>query len=275
MALAGPVLGHLDPEFLRMLDDTNDRLRRVFATSNALTLPVSGTGSAGHGGLVRELRAARPTRSWSGSTASSASGCARWRVATAPTSSVSTPHGASRSTRSGSWPPTRRPRSSPWCTPRRRRGCATTSRHSEGQGRRTAAGGHGHLPGGHRGRGRRVGGGHRVQRHAEVPGCPARSRAPDRLAAGLGPARRATVELVPRPQPPGALRQRRLRRAGVPPHGPGGHGGRPACRPGGPARRGPRGRAGRVTPSAAGCSRTGWSASGSSCSSRPTTGCRS
>ena len=47
MALAGPVLGHLDPEFLAILDETNDRLRRVFATSNALTLPVSGTGSAG------------------------------------------------------------------------------------------------------------------------------------------------------------------------------------------------------------------------------------
>src|SRR5271170_7537473 len=47
MALAGPVLGHLDPQFLGLLDDTNDRLRRVFATSNALTLPVSGTGSAG------------------------------------------------------------------------------------------------------------------------------------------------------------------------------------------------------------------------------------
>jgi alanine-glyoxylate transaminase/serine-glyoxylate transaminase/serine-pyruvate transaminase len=47
MALAGPVLGHLDPQFLRLLDDTNDRLRHVFATSNALTLPVSGTGSAG------------------------------------------------------------------------------------------------------------------------------------------------------------------------------------------------------------------------------------
>jgi alanine-glyoxylate transaminase / serine-glyoxylate transaminase / serine-pyruvate transaminase len=46
-ALAGPVLGHLDPQFLRLLDETNDRLRQVFATSNALTLPVSGTGSAG------------------------------------------------------------------------------------------------------------------------------------------------------------------------------------------------------------------------------------
>jgi alanine-glyoxylate transaminase / serine-glyoxylate transaminase / serine-pyruvate transaminase len=47
MALGGPVLGHLDPAFLAVLDETNERLRRVFATSNALTLPVSGTGSAG------------------------------------------------------------------------------------------------------------------------------------------------------------------------------------------------------------------------------------
>jgi alanine-glyoxylate transaminase/serine-glyoxylate transaminase/serine-pyruvate transaminase len=47
MALAGPVLGHLDPQFLAILDSTNERLRRTFGTSNALTLPLSGTGSAG------------------------------------------------------------------------------------------------------------------------------------------------------------------------------------------------------------------------------------
>jgi alanine-glyoxylate transaminase/serine-glyoxylate transaminase/serine-pyruvate transaminase len=47
MAMAGPVLGHLDPQFLRLLDETNERLRQTFATSNTLTLPVSGTGSAG------------------------------------------------------------------------------------------------------------------------------------------------------------------------------------------------------------------------------------
>ena len=46
MALAGPVLGHLDPEFLRILDETNDRLRQIFETTNPLTLPVSGTGSS-------------------------------------------------------------------------------------------------------------------------------------------------------------------------------------------------------------------------------------
>jgi alanine-glyoxylate transaminase/serine-glyoxylate transaminase/serine-pyruvate transaminase len=47
MALAAPILGHLDPVFLELLDDTNDRLRQVFATANPLTLPISGTGSAG------------------------------------------------------------------------------------------------------------------------------------------------------------------------------------------------------------------------------------
>jgi len=46
-ALVHPVLGHLDPEFLSVLDETCDRLRTVFATANALTLPLSGTGSAG------------------------------------------------------------------------------------------------------------------------------------------------------------------------------------------------------------------------------------
>jgi alanine-glyoxylate transaminase/serine-glyoxylate transaminase/serine-pyruvate transaminase len=47
MALAGPLLGHLDPDFLAILDETCERLREVFGTGNALTLPISGTGSAG------------------------------------------------------------------------------------------------------------------------------------------------------------------------------------------------------------------------------------
>ncbi len=47
MALGRPILGHLDPRFLELLDETNDRLRQLFGTSNRLTLPVSGTGSAG------------------------------------------------------------------------------------------------------------------------------------------------------------------------------------------------------------------------------------
>jgi alanine-glyoxylate transaminase / serine-glyoxylate transaminase / serine-pyruvate transaminase len=46
-AFARPLLGHLDPDFLAVLDDTNQRLRQVFRTENRLTLPMSGTGSAG------------------------------------------------------------------------------------------------------------------------------------------------------------------------------------------------------------------------------------
>ncbi len=46
-AFQRPVLGHLDPDFLLVLDEIADRLRAVFKTDNALTLPISGTGSAG------------------------------------------------------------------------------------------------------------------------------------------------------------------------------------------------------------------------------------
>jgi alanine-glyoxylate transaminase/serine-glyoxylate transaminase/serine-pyruvate transaminase len=46
-AFQRPVLGHLDPDFLVVLDEIGDRLRKVFRTNNELTLPISGTGSAG------------------------------------------------------------------------------------------------------------------------------------------------------------------------------------------------------------------------------------
>jgi alanine-glyoxylate transaminase / serine-glyoxylate transaminase / serine-pyruvate transaminase len=46
-ALGRPVLGHLDPEFLSVLDEVAQGLRYAFRTTNALTFPVSGTGSAG------------------------------------------------------------------------------------------------------------------------------------------------------------------------------------------------------------------------------------
>src|SRR5690348_1012263 len=46
-AFQRPVLGHLDPDFLSVLDEIADRLRLLFRTANALTLPISGTGSAG------------------------------------------------------------------------------------------------------------------------------------------------------------------------------------------------------------------------------------
>lgn len=46
-AMAAPTVGHLDPYFLRIMDETQQMLRRVFRTENELTLAVSGTGSAG------------------------------------------------------------------------------------------------------------------------------------------------------------------------------------------------------------------------------------
>jgi len=46
-ALGAPTLGHLDPQYLAIMDETCEFLRRVFRTKNALTFPVSGTGMAG------------------------------------------------------------------------------------------------------------------------------------------------------------------------------------------------------------------------------------
>ncbi len=54
-ALARPTLGHLDPEYLEIMDATSAMLRRVFGTDNALTLAVSGTGSAGMEACVANL----------------------------------------------------------------------------------------------------------------------------------------------------------------------------------------------------------------------------
>jgi alanine-glyoxylate transaminase / serine-glyoxylate transaminase / serine-pyruvate transaminase len=46
-ALAAPTIGHLDPAFLALLDQVRAMLREVLGTTNELTLPMSGTGSAG------------------------------------------------------------------------------------------------------------------------------------------------------------------------------------------------------------------------------------
>jgi alanine-glyoxylate transaminase/serine-glyoxylate transaminase/serine-pyruvate transaminase len=46
-ALATPLLGHLDPAFLAIIDEVQDRLRGLFGTQNPLTLPLSATGSGG------------------------------------------------------------------------------------------------------------------------------------------------------------------------------------------------------------------------------------
>jgi alanine-glyoxylate transaminase / serine-glyoxylate transaminase / serine-pyruvate transaminase len=46
-ALATPLVGHLDPTFLKAMNDIQILLRRVFSTTNQFTIAVSGTGSAG------------------------------------------------------------------------------------------------------------------------------------------------------------------------------------------------------------------------------------
>ncbi|MGE3542240.1 MAG: alanine--glyoxylate aminotransferase family protein [Candidatus Tectimicrobiota bacterium] len=46
-AMSAPLLGHLDPLFLRLMDEVQTLLRYVFETENRITFPLSGTGSAG------------------------------------------------------------------------------------------------------------------------------------------------------------------------------------------------------------------------------------
>src|SRR5438876_11693410 len=46
-ALSRPLVGHLDPTFVKMMEEIKTMLRQVFLTKNEMTFPVSGTGSAG------------------------------------------------------------------------------------------------------------------------------------------------------------------------------------------------------------------------------------
>src|SRR5436190_15346701 len=44
--MATPLLGHLDPQFLQIMNETQEMLRQAFQTKNPLTFPISGTGMA-------------------------------------------------------------------------------------------------------------------------------------------------------------------------------------------------------------------------------------
>src|SRR5437773_2067291 len=46
-AMSRPLVGHLDPAFVRMMEEIKTMLRQVFLTKNEMTFPVSGTGSSG------------------------------------------------------------------------------------------------------------------------------------------------------------------------------------------------------------------------------------
>lgn len=54
-AMALPTVGHLDPDFIAIMEQTKDMLRQVMLTNNDLTIPVSGTGSAGMEACVCNL----------------------------------------------------------------------------------------------------------------------------------------------------------------------------------------------------------------------------
>ena len=51
-AMGAPVVGYQDPAFHQIMDETKTLLRMLFNTNNELSLPVSGTGSAGMEAIV-------------------------------------------------------------------------------------------------------------------------------------------------------------------------------------------------------------------------------
>ncbi len=53
--MSAPLVGHLDPLFIRTMDEVQVLLRYVFETNNRLTIPISGTGSAGMEAAVANL----------------------------------------------------------------------------------------------------------------------------------------------------------------------------------------------------------------------------
>lgn len=54
-AMMAPVVGHLDPAFIAVMDEIQALLRYLFQTENELTLPISGTGSAAMEAAVANL----------------------------------------------------------------------------------------------------------------------------------------------------------------------------------------------------------------------------
>ena len=54
-AMTTPLLGHLDPQFLALMTETQEMMRQVYRTANALTFPVSATGMAGMEACVVNL----------------------------------------------------------------------------------------------------------------------------------------------------------------------------------------------------------------------------
>jgi len=47
LSMSKPMIGHLDPEFIKIMNEVQELLRWLFQTNSQFTLPVSGTGSSG------------------------------------------------------------------------------------------------------------------------------------------------------------------------------------------------------------------------------------
>src|SRR3954465_13074784 len=54
-ALARPTVGHMDPYYLKIMDELQSMLQQVFCTNNRMTMAISGTGSAGQEAAVTNL----------------------------------------------------------------------------------------------------------------------------------------------------------------------------------------------------------------------------
>ena len=54
-ALSHPTVGHLDPYYLKIMDELQSMLQQVFRTKNRMTMAISGTGSAGQEATVANL----------------------------------------------------------------------------------------------------------------------------------------------------------------------------------------------------------------------------
>ncbi len=54
-AMANPTVGHLDPYYLKIMDELQGMLRNMFRTANRMTMAISGTGSAGQEATVANL----------------------------------------------------------------------------------------------------------------------------------------------------------------------------------------------------------------------------
>ncbi len=54
-AMGLPILGHLDPEFMRIMDECQRMMRQIFRTGNEVTLATPGTGTSGMEAAVMNL----------------------------------------------------------------------------------------------------------------------------------------------------------------------------------------------------------------------------